>query len=167
MVRSWLVPVLLCLVALPVGAQNPAAPRRQQQQQEALLGQVVERFMQNISVQAGLSDDQMARFRAVTREGFRRRSDMAIRERNRWRALEAQMRPGIAADADSVAALLSGLQGIQEERLAAAQREQEVLAEFLNPVQRGQVAIAWRRLEMQIERVRGLRGQGGPPWGGM
>jgi hypothetical protein len=138
----------LAVVTVPLAAQNPQMRRQLQQQ-------VVERFMENIRVQAGISDEQMERVREVARASFEARQALAQRERDVWRALEGQMRPGVAADADSLETLMESLLTIQDERVTQARGEQASYAEFLSPVQRAQLTIAWRRLNMQIERVRG------------
>jgi hypothetical protein len=138
------------LVALtaPLTGQNPQMRRQLQQQ-------VVERFMENVRVQAGLSDEQMERVREVARRSFEDRQALAERERETWRALDGQMRPGVAADADSLEALMDQLLAIQDERVEQARQEQAAYAEFLTPVQRAQLTLAWHRLQVQIERVRG------------
>ena len=138
----------LAAVTAPLVGQNPQMRRQLQQQ-------VVERFMENVRVQAGLSDEQMERVREVARESFEARQELAERERETWRALEGQMRPGVAADADSLGALMDNLLAIQDERVTQARQEQAAYAEFLTPVQRAQLTIAWHRLHLQIERVRG------------
>lgn len=150
--------LLLAVPATPLVAQNPQVRRQMLQQQ------VVERFMANYRSQAGLSNEQYGRLADVTRESFEARAELARRERDLWFALEGQMRPGVAANADSVTTLIDRLLAVEAERLDRARAEQREFATFLNPVQRAQLTLAWRRLQMQIERVRGgqMRGPGGP-----
>ncbi len=153
-----MVAMALVVMAAPLEAQNPQARRQLLQQQ------IVERFMTNYRSQAGLTDEQYGRFEQLTRQSFEARADLARRERALWLALEGQMRPGIAANADSVTTLIDGLLALEAERLERARAEQREFATFLTPVQRAQLTLAWRRLQMQIERVRGgqMRGPGGP-----
>jgi hypothetical protein len=147
------VPFVLCaLVAGPLAAQEPPARR------QMLREQVIERFLGNLQTQAGLSEEQLERVKTTFRDGAEARSALSLQEREIWRALEGQMRPGVAADADSVGQLLEGVLQLREERTALDRAEQEVFAEFLSPVQRAQVTMAWHRFQMQIERVRGGRG---------
>ena len=146
--RALILMACAASLAPPLAGQNPQLRRQLQQQ-------VVERFMENVRVQAGLSEAQMERVRDVARQSFEDRQALAERERDTWRALEGQMRPGVAADADSLGALMDQLLTIQEERVAQARQEQATYAEFLTPVQRAQLTIAWHRLHMQIERIRG------------
>ena len=148
------------LAAGPLLAQNP--PRRQQLQQ-----QVVQRFMTNYRAQAGLNDEQFTRFQEVIQYSFQLRTESLQQERQLWMALEGQMRPGVAADADSLEALMNVIIDIQQQRVDQSRAELERYASFLDPVQRAQLTIAWRRLQMQIEGVRGMgvqrrQGQGVP-----
>ena len=142
--------VLLALGGAPVIAQNPPVRRQQLQQQ------VVQRFMTNFKGQAGLSDAQFERFQGIIRRSFQERSELMRRERDLWVALEGQMRPGVAANADSVDALIDGILAVQEERTRQARAEQDEYADFLTPVQRAQLTLSWRRFQMQIDRVRGM-----------
>jgi glutamyl/glutaminyl-tRNA synthetase len=140
----------------PLAAQGPEARREQLRQQ------VMERFMINLRTEAGLTDDAMRQVQAVLRRSMEARGQLAQREMATWRALEAQMRPGVAADADSVEVLLARLVSLHERRGQLANTDQVALAEFLAPVQRAQVTMAFRRLQMRIDQIRGNRG---PPGG--
>lgn len=153
--------VLSAVVTPPVLAQDPPMMQRRDQLQR----QVMQRFMQNVREQAGLTDEQAEQLQNLTVQYFQRRNELRDRERAMWMALAGQMRPGIAADRDSVVALLDGLIEVQEARVQLARQEQAEFAEFLSPVQRAQLMIAWRRLQMQIENVRGhmMQMQQGPP----
>jgi len=151
-------------LAPTVSAQNPQMMQRREQ----LQGQIMQRFMQNFRTQAALSDEQFQQFQELTVQFFQQRTQLQMRERQMWMALAGQMRPGIAANADSVNALIDGLIGVQEEQAEIARDEQAQFARFLTPVQRGQLMVAWRRLQMQIEGVRGRmmgppEGSRGPP----
>jgi hypothetical protein len=120
----------------------------------------MERFMENYRSQAGLTDQQFTQFRDLARQAFEERTEFNRRERALWRALEGQMRPGIAADADSLTALLDRLVNLQDERVQRARSEQQQFAQFLSPVQRAQLTLAIRRLQNQVERLIQQRLQG-------
>jgi hypothetical protein len=148
MMRSVVLPlVLLVSVGSSLAAQDPEVRR------ERLRQQVMERFMENYRGQAGLSDEQYSRFRDVTRRSFEARNRLNRRERELWRALEGQMRPGMAANADSVARILDELVGLQAQQAEQQRLDQQAYAEFLSPVQRAQLTLAFRRLQLQIEQV--------------
>ena len=140
---------LLCTVAVSYSAQGQGPTRQRRELQQ----QVVQRYMQNVRVQAGLSDGQFEQFGTVTRDTFEERATLARQEAGLWRALEGQMRPGVAAEADSIAVLMTGIADIMEERAALTRAEMEQFETFLDPIQRAQVMLAWRRLQFQIDRI--------------
>ncbi len=136
------------VVTAPLVAQDPQVRR------ERLRQQVVLRFVRNFRAQAGLTDEQFQRFQEVLRGSFEAHAQLQRRERTLWMALEGEMRPGVAADRDSVVALLDALTELAVERAERLVTDQQTLAEFLNPVQRAQFTLFWRRLQQQIERLR-------------
>jgi len=143
---------LMCLLvfAAPVlVAQAPgAAPRRQ-----ALEAQVVQRFMENYRRQAGLTPEQFARFRAVTQRSFTERRERQRREGELWSALETQMRPGVAANPDSVTRLLDGLTALRQAEAEQVRNDDREFATFLTPVQRAQLFLAFERLRRNIDEL--------------
>lgn len=143
---------LLLSVLVLIGPSSLAAQERDIQRQH-LREQVVQRFVENYRSQAGLSDQQYVQFREVARRGFEARNALNGRERAVWQALEGQMRPGVAADRDSVGMLLDALVDLQAERVGYLRAEQEEFATFLSPIQRAQLTLSLRRLQNQIERV--------------
>lgn len=134
--------VVLCSTALA-----------QQSERQRLRQQILTRFMQNYRSQAGLTDEQFERFRETTIESMRRRSAVQQRERTFWQALEAQMRPGVAANQDSVTALIDSLVATQRELGEIAVRDRQTYAEFLSPVQQAQLLLDLRRLQQRIEQI--------------
>jgi hypothetical protein len=157
--RSLKLAALLMLSFVPVlAAQQGQIRQRQMLQQE-----VVQRFMTNYRAQAGLSDEQFEQLRQVVTESTQRRRDIELHERELWRAIEGQMRPGIAADVDSLNRLMDSLIAAQQELVDLARRDRERYAEFLTPVQQAQLLLARRRLQNNIESV--MRRRQGPPGG--
>ena len=143
-----LIPVLAALVAQPLTAQDPPE-RRQQLQQE-----VMRRFTENYRTQVGLDDEQFARFEETAQQSMERRMEALQRERQLWMALQGQMRPGVAADADSLRTMMAALIDIQQERVDRAREEMATYGEFLTPVQQAQLMLSLRRLQHQIEGAR-------------
>ena len=131
-----------------VGAQNQPGPQRRQ-----LLQQVIERLLENGRVQAGLTDEQFGRYREIARRSIASRNAIQSRERTLWRALEGQMRPGVAADEDSVTALIDSLVVVPEQLVNVRQAEQREYAEFLTPVQMAQLMLTHRRFEANIQQI--------------
>jgi hypothetical protein len=142
--RSILIVVGLGLAAAP-------APGQVRQDPERLRAQVVQRFIENYRTQAGLTDAQFERFQAVVRRQWEARRVLELRERDILQALGGQLRPGVAADQDSVSALLDALETVQADRLARLRNEQGEFREFLSSVQRAQLVLSFARLERQIE----------------
>lgn len=150
-----LIPAFAALAIQPVAAQEPPA-RRQQLQQE-----VMRRFTDNYRTQVGLDDEQFARFEETARQSMERRMEALQRERQLWMALQGQMRPGVAADEDSLRTMMAALIGIQQERVDRAREEMAIYGEFLTPVQQAQLMLSLRRLQFQIEGAR-MRQRGRP-----
>jgi hypothetical protein len=125
---------------------------------DRLREQVVQRFMENYRAQSGLSDEQFAQVQSILRRSWETRQSFQQRERQLLRGLEREMRPGVAADADSVTRLLDGLLQVQTERVDFLRREQDEFARALTPVQRAQLVLALVRLENLIEQAGERRG---------
>ncbi len=143
-----LIPAFAALAIQPIAAQEPPG-RRQQLQQE-----VMRRFTDNYRTQVGLDDEQFARFEETARQSMQRRMEALQRERQLWMALQGQMRPGVAADADSLRTMMAALIDIQQARVDRAREEMAIYGEFLTPVQQAQLMLSLRRLQFQIEGAR-------------
>ena len=170
---AWL--LALVVVTMPALAQNPGRdggrPQRRMMQErgfpadsqgrEELMRQVTERFMANYRQQAGLTPEQDQKFRAVAQRSFEQRRARQQREQALWRGLELQMRPGVAANADSVTRLLDGIVAIRSAAVDQARADQKEFATFLTPVQRAQLFLQYERLQRSIEDVVQRRMQGG------
>lgn len=140
------------------------ATAQQRPQAEELRQQVMERFLESYSIQAGLTSEQDQRFRERFQRSLRAREEMERRQRELWRALEGQMRPGFAANPDSVNQLMDQILAERLRMLEHTRTEQREYAAFLSPVQRAQLFIMWERFQRQIEMVRRRPGwRGGPP----
>jgi hypothetical protein len=136
--------VPLGLFATPMWAQQ--GPRREQ-----VMNQITERFMENYRQQAGLTPDQNQKFRAVAQRSFEQRRDRQQKEQELWRALEMQMRPGVAANPDSVSKLLDAIVAVRATAVDQMRADYKEFSTFLSPVQRGQLFIQFERLQRNIE----------------
>ena len=127
---------------------------------ESLRREVERRFAERVRVELALSDQQMDRLREHQRAFMGRRRDLMLVQRDLRTALHQQMRPGVAADADSVGRLNDALRENRGRLFELEQESDEQLAKFLTPVQ----AAQYRQLrERFVERVNELRRRGGPP----
>jgi hypothetical protein len=132
---------------------------------EQLRAQIEERFAQRVKVELGLSDQQMDRLRATVRADRDRRLHIQDHERDLRRAVAEQMRPGVAANQDSLAHLLDALAANHVARDQLEQQEQRELAQFLTPVQRTRLLYMRQMLMQRIQTIREgrWRAQGGRP----
>ncbi len=160
--------VLGLLLAPPVRAQedDPGEPRRAEELRQRVEGRFAERVRERLQ----LSDDQMMRLRGTTRTYGARRRELAEQERGIRRALAQQLRPGVAADQDSVSRLTDALVAIRAAQAHTLRDENREMAEYLTPVQRSQLFGMRERLMRRAQEIRAERrddrrlvpGRGGP-----
>lgn len=143
----------LTLALIVAGAPVVSGQQGQMRQRQMLQQQVMQRYMQNYKQQAGLNDKQFQDFTQLTERAFNERRELQQRERVLWQALEGQMKPGVAADADSLVGLIDAIFDVQQELIETERRNQADLAEFLTPVQRAQLMLSQRRLQNSIQNV--------------
>ena len=152
--RALRMAALLVLIASPLWAQQgppgggPGGPGA-----EALRQQVMTRFLQAYRSQAGLTPDQDRRFMEVFRRSVDQRRELQQRQQQLWQALEGQMRPGVAANQDSVTKLLDAIVAQQAAVVEQTRSEQRDYAQFLSPVQRGQLVLMTERFQQQVQDV--------------
>jgi len=151
------------------GEMRPGAPGRGMDRQRprdpeaeaALRARIEERFGQRIKAELGLTDQQLERVQAVGRANEQRVRDLNDREMDLYRAVLDQLhqlRPGVAANQDSLGRLLDGLVAARVQRVQSEQQEMRELSQFLTPVQRARLLLMRRQLMNRIEAVR--RGMG-------
>lgn len=146
------------LVVAPLAAQQEP-PRRQILEQR-----ITEQFYENYRRQAGLTPEQFTRFRTIAARSFQQRRERQQRERGLWMSLEGQMRPGVAANPDSVNKLLEGIVALRLAQVDQLKAEDKEYAAFLTPVQRAQLFLAVERFQQNIQdMIRRRMQQGGAP----
>lgn len=151
--------VLGLAVAPALAAQDSAGPP-DSVQRERLQEEIDRRFGQVVQQRLGLTGDQNAKLRA-TEERFRARRRTILQRQLALRfALDGQMRPGQAADADSVRRLMDGIQGNRVELLQLEQDQDREMAGYLTPVQRAQYQMLRERLLARLREVRRERALG-------
>jgi hypothetical protein len=131
----------------------------------ARLREMVEmRFGERMREELGLNEDQVNRVRVVLGGLAAKRRGMEQDERRLRQALAHQLRPGVAANADSVARLVDAL---TNHRVAYAQTfrdEMRDLSAILTPVQRGQYLMMRDRLMQRILELQQGRADQPPPF---
>ena len=151
-------------VMTPRRWQRPGGPMNQQRRDE-LMGQIQERFAQRVQVQLGLTDQQMERLRAEMRSDRDQHRQLQDREQDMRRAIGEQLKPGVAANADSLSRLLDA---VAANHVARAQLEQQELRSlsFLTPVQRARLLMMRQMLMQRVETIRQGRFRGAPGMNG-
>jgi hypothetical protein len=146
--------VSLAAGAGPAVAQEPAVDPVRAERARRM---VEERFALQVKEQLGLTDDQAGRLRGAMAGIADKRRTMEQQERALRQALNRQLRPGVAADADSVGRLVDVL---TEQRVAYAEtfrEEMREVAAILTPVQRGQYLLLRDRLIQRVQEIRQSR----------
>lgn len=142
---------LLLLVAAPLAAQQdyPDSTRV-----DELRRRIEDRFAARVQEELGLTDAQAAKMKATGGTYFSKRRGYETDERRLRSALASQLRPGVAANQDSVARLTDALLNLKLQYVQSYRDEMKEMSSYLNPVQRAQFFIMRERL---LERVREAR----------
>lgn len=156
----------LALVALTVmtppltGQEGQDRPSRQQ-----LMRQIEQRFMARATEELGLDAGQAERLRSTVTHFAIERRLLEQRERDVKRGLTGQLRPGVAADQDSLVVLLDALTETRMSYIQSFKDELTEMTEYLDPVQRAQYVMLRERLLQQIRRAQAARQRqgGGAP----
>ncbi len=163
---------LLALLALvgsvePVLAQDSsAAPAPASAEMRA---RIEARFTERVKTELGLTDEQTARLKEVAGGWYDKRRAMEGDERSLRQALAGQLRPGIAANPDSVTRIVNQLLDLKV-KYAESYREENKQLGFLTPVQRAQYYSLRERLLDALKQARQMRragGGGANHWQGM
>ena len=152
--RLVLLVVLSATVGGAVAAQDPDTTHPQA---PVLRQRIEERFAQRVQEQLGLSDEQATKLRATSQEYGDRRRKMEARERDLRVALTGQLRPGVAANQDSVAHLTKALVDLRVDYANTWRDEMNALS-YLTPVQRAQLYVMRDRLLQRVQEIRDERG---------
>ena len=154
MKQLWLA---LSLVVSPgLAAQEPTPARPDTAQAERLRAQIEERFSRHVQQELQLTPDQATKLRASQERFGTQRRALMRQQLERRRALEDQMQPGVAANADSVKRLMDGMQAGRSAMLKVDQDEDREMAGYLTPVQRARYQ---RMREGLMRRVSEMREQ--------
>ena len=158
--------MMLMLLAAVLGgraaAQEPAeanSPRA-----EKLRQMIEDRFAARAQEELGLDDEQFQRLRRTSAEFAAERRGVEQRERRLRLAMALQLRPGVAADQDSVSKLTDALIDVKGAYVQTYRDEMKALSGFLNPVQRAQYLVLRERLlnlAQQVRVQRALRADSG------
>ncbi|MEO8449658.1 MAG: Spy/CpxP family protein refolding chaperone [Gemmatimonadota bacterium] len=154
--RAWLLVSLLTGAAIPLFAQDSAAtddPVRA----ERLRLLIEDRFAERLSLDLGLTDDQSGKVRVILGTWAGKRRAMEREDRRLRQSLVATMRPGVAANPDSVTRLVDAMTSARIGYAQTFRDELKDLSAVLSPVQRGQYVLLRDRFLQRIQEVRAER----------
>ncbi len=126
---------------------------------ERLRRQIEERFGERLKEELGLTPDQATQLRGALAGLAARRRGMEQEERGTRQALASQLRPGVAANVDSVARLVDALTNQRVAYTQTFKDEMRELSTILNPVQRGQYLLLRDRLMQRAAELQQGRAQ--------
>src|SRR5260370_7246687 len=131
MKRLWL--LTLGVVAAPAfGAQQPGDTG----EAGRLRAQIEQRFSDRVQDELKLTADQATKLRASQERFGALRRDLIRQQFERRRALDDQMQPGVAANADSVRKLMDGMRAGREQVVKIGRDEDRAMGGYLSPAQR-------------------------------
>jgi hypothetical protein len=157
--KKLIVLSLAVILAPGLAAQQRDSMRQRGDTAEAerLRTLIEQRFTERVQQDLKLSTDQTAKLRTTQERFGTRRRALMRQQMERRRALEGQMQPGVAANADSVNKLMEGIRSGQGEMVRIAQEEDRELSGYLTPVQRARFQ---RLRERFLQRVGEMRREG-------
>lgn len=154
----WMVALVMAVGSNPVVAQDDGD---ESPQAAAMRQQIETRFGAQIQQVLGLTDQQAVQLRTTLGVYGPKRRAMEREERAIKLGLQGQLRPGIAADADSVARLTDRLLALKVSYAQTFVDEDKEMTKYLSTVQRAQFQVMRERLMARIEEIRRQRQQSG------
>jgi len=126
---------------------------------ENLRQEVLDRYRTRAHELLGLNADQAVQFDSAQSRAWAQRRQYMLDRRRINMALQAQMRPGVAANSDSVSKLLDARREVTQSLFKVDDQEDREMAGFLSPVQRAQYQEFRQRFRERIaEAMRNNRG---------
>ena len=146
--------ILIFLLVVARGARAQEPDTTDTTGAELLRDEIERRFAERVRADLGLTNEQMRKLKA-TQERIGPRRRLLVRQAIGYRlALQGQMRPGVAANPDSVRVYMDGIQRIRAEQVKLDEEEDREMAQYMSPVQRAQFHMMRMRL---LERAAELR----------
>jgi hypothetical protein len=155
MAPRLLIPGLILVastLATSAMAQQRDAPFRARMRQN-----IEERFIDRLRTELQLTDTQERHLRDISRVHAARRVELEERQVAIRDALQSQLRPGVAADKDSVQRLLSAMMEARIGYLESFRDELTALTPVLDPVQRAQFFFLRDRVYQRAQEIREQR----------
>jgi len=142
--------------AAAVRAQTPPDTSERAEVQQ-LRQQIRQRWHERVRRDLDLSNDQAAKLQATEDRFLERRRDLAGRQGTVNEALRGQLRPGIAANQDSVRSLMDARDRSRATLAQLDREEEKEIGGYLNPVQHARYQMMREQLRRRIEQIREQR----------
>jgi len=155
--RSPWVLAIAAVIWVPVARAQDLGGEDDPARNQALRQQIEDRFATRVKTEVGLTDQQLARLRETSMTYGSRRRELAAQERVLRSALASQMRPGVAANQDSVSRLTDNLVNLRASYAQTLRDENREMAQYLTPIQRSQVMAMRERFTQRIREIREQR----------
>lgn len=157
----------LALVLTPFGVAGAQRADTTSVRRDSLRHRIEERFAARAQEELGLTNEQTTKLRATSQQFGTRRGQLRSRGQQLRDALTAQLRPGIAANQDSVAKLTDAMIELRTAEAQISRDEVKEQSKYLNPVQRARLYVMRERFAHRVKEVHGHRGEMGKHGGGM
>jgi hypothetical protein len=155
------------LALTPFGVAGAQRADTASGRRDSLRHRIEERFAARAQTELSLTNDQTAKLRATSQQFGARRGELRTRSKQLREALAAQLRPGIAANQDSVAKLTDAMIELRAAEAQISRDEVKEQSKYLNPVQRARLYVMRERFAHRVKEVHGRRGEmGGKHRGG-
>jgi hypothetical protein len=151
----------LMLVLTPFGAAAAQRADTGSVRRDSLRHRIEERFASRAQEELGLTADQTAKLRTTSQQFGAKRGELRNRGQQLREALTAQLRPGIAANQDSVAKLTNAMIELRAAEAQISRDEVKEQSKYLNPVQRARLYVMRERFAHRVKEVHGKRGEMG------
>ena len=126
---------------------------------DSLRQRIEERFASRVQSELGLTNEQTTKLKATNEAYSGRRRELRDRAMRVREGLSEQLKPGVAANQDSVAKLTDAMVDLKVASAQLTRDEMKDVSKYLTPVQRARLLIMRERF---MERVREHgRGEGG------
>lgn len=147
--------VVVAVAGLPAAGMTQEigqAPRA-----ELLRQAIEERFLFRVQRDLGLTNDETNRVARISANYSRARIGLEQEQQRIRVALQGQLRPGVAADQDSLSHLLDRLLAVRVEYTVTFQDEMKELSVVLSPVQRAQFFLIRDQIYQRAQELRDQR----------
>jgi DNA anti-recombination protein RmuC len=148
--------LLLAAATSLAAGQDSAGPAGHRDQLRQLIEQ---RFTERAQEELKLSDEQTSRLRETNRKFGGKRRELEARQMAIRDAMSDQLRPGVAANRDSLSKLTDAAADIRVQYAQSFRDELRETSKYLDPVQRAQLLTMRERLMRRVREVRSERGR--------